>query len=312
MQHKQHKQKISFSEFSDALAAGDSRSVDLNTFVEMDPDAPVPRLRFRSDALIDDVPDDFDVDEQVHQYVQRLDKERFETETRHTAIGTRAIVGEGDSWMNLPGPLGWRAIGDSIYARGNFPIRNIGKWGHTLAEMLAAKEYMAALESYAPSYFVFSGGGNDLQDRLAAGGVIKQYDPALDPRDYLTEDGDRILSGIGDAYRHLLTEITDAFPTLKIFTHSYDYPRPLVGRGKFLGRHLRDRDIPDELMTPILKHVLEQLDSAIGDATSMFASVTHVRSFGVTEGFSWRDDFHPKNDGFDAVATAIETAINQS
>lgn len=306
------KRRIFFSEFKNAIAERDLRLVALGDYIEMDPDSPVPKVQFRADALLDDAPEDFDVDRFVYQYLQALDEERYEAEAFVAPFGLRKVVGEGDSWMNLPGPLGWKAIGDSIHARKNFRIRNIGYWGDTLKEILADKQYMDKIESYAPDYFILSAGGNDMQDVLAAGGLIKEYDPKLDPIDYLTSDGEDVLTEIGENYATLLTEVTNTFSGLKVFTHSYDYPRPLLGKGKFLGQHLRKRGIKDELMSPILNHVLSRLDTTIKQATNAFPSVIHVQNFGVTEDYLWRDDFHPKNPGFDMVTQAIEVAISRS
>jgi len=43
--------RILFAEFESALKARDSKPVDLTDYVEMDPDSPRPRLRFRACPL---------------------------------------------------------------------------------------------------------------------------------------------------------------------------------------------------------------------------------------------------------------------
>ena len=306
--------RLFFEEIRSTLMRADGGLTEIAEYLELDPDSPVPKLRFRDDALHDDVPDEFDIDEAIYKRSQEIDEAEYQLSIEEVRLGKRTIVGEGDSWMNLPGLLGWKAIGDSIKSRKNFSIRNIGKWGDTLKEILQEREYMTELAEKQPDYFVFSGGGNDLQDELAASedAVIKRFDPALSPSQYLTKDGEELLAQVASGYHALLEEVTQEFPSLKVFTQSYDFPRPLVGKGKWLGRHLAARDIPPELMSPILDDIVLKLDAMIGAAAENYPSVTHVRCLGVTKDFLWRDDFHPKNPGFDAVAQAIETAINAS
>ena len=219
-------------------------------------------------------------------------------------------MAEGDSWMNLPYLLDWKAIGDSLKYRNKYKVRNIGKWGHTIDEMVKRKQYMHVIDDKQPDYYIFSGGGNDLQDKLKAGGIVKNFDPELSADEYLTTDGLEAISQIEELYREMVAEITLTFPNVKIFTHSYDYPRPLLGKGKFLGKHLRDRGIPDALMSPILNHIMKLLDMSIKKVVNEFdPSVFHVDCMGATEPFLWRNDFHPNNEGFNKLAELFEEKI---
>lgn len=260
--------------------------------------------------MLDFPADDFDVDEHVYQIQQEFDEKAYNSEEKSKFVRKKKVVAEGDSWMNLPWFMDWRAIGDSLKYRNKYKVRNIGKWGHTINQMVKRKQYMDVIDDKEPDYYIFSGGGNDLQDKLKAGGIVKGFDPELSVDEYLTQDGTEAISEIEEQYREMLTEVTSTFPNVKIFTHSYDNPRPLLKKGKFLGKYLRERKIPDTLMSPILNYIMGCLDTSINNVVSEFStSVFHVNCIGATEAFLWRNDFHPKNKGFDKLAELFEKSM---
>jgi len=304
--------RLTFNETLKRLSGKFVSPDDLSPYFELDTESPLPKIKFRRDALLDIPPSDFDIDKHIQTLIQEIDEEEYESEEAFRTIGKKKVVAEGDSWMNLPWILGWKSIGDSLKARNNYKVRNIGKWGDTIEEMVSKKEYMDVIHDKKPDFFVFSGGGNDLQDKLKVGGVIKAYDPDLSTSDYVTPDGMDAIEKIKEQFRELLEEVNSTFPNVKIFTHSYDYPRPLLKEGKYLGSFLRDRNIPDELMSPILNDVIHRLDTAIKEVVGRYESAHHVNCLGATKNFLWRNDFHPKNDGFDKLASLFEVEMGKN
>ena len=307
--------RLSFTEFKRALSNRAIPLESLSGYLELDPASAVPRLQFTNDALLDAPPVGFDIDNYIQDLLQDLDESEYVNEEKFRLIGKKTVLAEGDSWMNLPWFMGWKSIGDALKTRHNFKVRNIGKWGHTISQMVEERDqkrgYMRELNKKKPDYFIFSGGGNDLQDKLKVGGIIKKYDPKLSVDEYLTDDGKAALSEIEKLYRQMITEVTSTFPEMKIFTYSYDFPRPLLKDGKYLGKHLRARDIPDDKMSPILNALMNKLDVSIKNVVDDFDAAYHIDCFGATKNFTWRNDFHPKNKGFIQITKLFEQAMHK-
>jgi hypothetical protein len=112
------------------------------------------------------------------------------------------------------------------------------------------------------------------------------------------------------SYRGLFAELAATFPQLKVLCYAYDYPRPLVGGGTYIGRHLRAKGIPDELMAPIMVSIVDRLNDAIEQSTQS-TNVHFLNCRGVTEKYTWYDDMHPDRDGFLALAVKFEDAMSQ-
>lgn len=307
------KTRLSFEEFSNALSNRTIPLEKLAPYLELDPSSSVPKLQFTNDALLDAPPSDFNIDAYIQEVLQEFDESEYVNDEKSLFTRKRKVLAEGDSWMNLPLIMGWKSIGDALKSRGNFKVRNIAKWGHTIKQMVADKDknkgYMNELNEKGPDFYIFSGGGNDLQDKLKVGGIIKEFESGRPIDEYLTKDGEIALSEVEELYRDMLMEVTSTFPNLKVFTHSYDYPRPLLKGGKYLGKHLRKRGIPDDQMSPILNNLMGTLDASIQNVVNEFDAVHHVNCFGATKNYLWRNDFHPKNKGFVQIAKLFEQAI---
>ena len=294
--------KLSFVEFKTSIEELSMPTEMLHNYVQFDPDSPIPRLSFRSDALTDQPPADYDVDRAIHQLLRQLENERDKQRDTFFYMPKRSVVAEGDSWFRLPF---WRyEIGWCIQWNNHFRIKNIAYWGHTLGSILQKKEYLEVIKSSNPDYFMLSAGGNDLLVLLASKKLLSGDGS-------LTKDGKQALSDIKSQYRELLCEVTSKFPDLKVLTYGYDYPRPLVGEGRFIGRHLRELGILDNKMTPIMASVLDRLNTVIKEAGSVYPNNVHyLNCRGVTESYTWYDDMHPGKEGFLALSGKFEEKMN--
>lgn len=154
------------------------------------------------------------------------------------------------------------------------------------------------------------GGGNDLQKGLARGKYIYSYDETRDINDYLTEDGKRGLIDIENGLQQIMLTVSKNYPTLPILTHGYDYPRPLVGNGTYIGKYLRKMGFPDEKMQPVINAVLNQLNFHVETAAKAHNSTQFVDCRKLTEEFTWYDDMHPSKDGFLALSLRFEEEMN--
>ena len=304
--------RITFEKFSTSLEKWKLPIESLSDYVEFDPTSPIPRLRLKSDALLDAVDPDYDVDRELYLYSRKLREDERERAEGYRNSGQPSVVAEGDSWFNLPTFLFLvlPAIADWIEHNGRFNMRNIAYWGHTLKKIYDEKEYMDVLGKYTPDFFMFGGGGNDLQEGLACHEYMHEYDPARKHDDYLTANGIDGIKEIGIMYEKVLREIAASFPDMRILCHGYDYPRPLVGDGKYIGKYLRGLNIPDEAMSSILVHVVDLLNTTIQSAIETIENIKYKNLRYATADYTWYDDMHPGTYGFRALARIFEDSMS--
>lgn len=297
--------RLTFHEFRTAIDRRIMPLEKLPEYVQFDPRFPVPKLVFRADALIDEPPADYDVDAEIYRMLRIFDEERDAQLESFYFVAQKRVVAEGDSWFNLPEFIRPPAIADWIKRNGRFRMKNIAYWGHTLEMILRDKEYISAIAKEKPEFFMFSAGGNDLQLGLAAGSYIHDYDPARPVAQYLTEAGEAALAQIENGYRALFADLSQQFPALEVICYGYDYPRPLVNGGTYIGQYLRKQGIPDHLMEPIMASVIDKLNDGIRRSTYS-RNVCYLDCRRLTEPYTWYDDMHPDRDGFLALAVRFE------
>jgi len=203
--------RLSFAQFDAKLKSGRLSPAEHRQYLELDPRASVVRVRFKPGALRDAPPPGYDVDQEVY-LAERADEER--RSLRQVLAAKRRVVAEGDSWFNLPRYIRPQAIADRLESNGRMAVKNIAMWGDTLATMLEKKEYLSEIPKFAPDWFIFSGGGNDVQESLARGELVHIYDAGRPIDQCLSEKGLQLLHQIGAGYRQLLNEIAINHPNL--------------------------------------------------------------------------------------------------
>lgn len=301
--------KVSFSDFQRSLSSLSMRPESLAQYVEWDDDSIDQKLVFRSDVFLDEVPDTFDLNEAVYRYLRELD-DRKDVEFEALAFKSKPrVVAEGDSWFNLPFFFRPFAIADWMKENKRLRVKNIARWGHTLSQILEQDEYIQAIEAYKPQYFMIGGGGNDIKNSLAKGELFYAYSSDRDVNDYLTPQGVELINYVGDGIEKIISKVNSNYPELPIFTHGYDYPRPWVGRGKYIGRYLRDLKIPNEMWDELMHVKIDLLNSRIEAAASKIANVTYIDCRNLTEPHNWYDDLHPSASGFHALSLRFESEM---
>lgn len=320
--------KISFKEFKGAIDSRFLSAEKIGDYVQLDPDSPIPKLIFKADSLTDDAPSDYDVDEEIYQLTQHYKDSEFEKgrifnsqevarpsrgSTRSgsgsTALRGRMVVAEGDSWFNLPPLIRPTAIADRIWWNRTYNIKNIARWGHTLKTILLQGQHLSTIEHYRPDYFLLSAGGNDLQQGLASGKFLHPYDPNRPIHHYLTDQAKQGFDEIADNYRTLLNQVSSKFPDTKTITYGYDYPRPLVSNGRYIGQFLHRQGFPREVMTELVRPSMEELNKKIRSVSQEFRNVTFIDCLNVTNDFTWYDDMHPSSEGFVALTRKFEETM---
>ena len=304
--------RAKFQVFEKALNGG-ARPDSLADYVELDAASPIPRLKFRNDALLNAPPEDYDVDHAFFDQLRMIREAQYRGAASFAGErGIKLIVAEGDSWFSMPMTMRPNTIADAIMWDPRFLVKNIAYWGHTLSTILRQKQYMTTLRNLRPDFFILSAGGNDLQQGLAAErSYVHRYDPTRDNEAYLTSEGQAGVDRMGKEYDAILREVTGEFSDLRILCHGYDYPRPLVGDGAYIGQHMRKLGIPDNQMEAIINPIVRLLNTTIETVASKYPKVKYLNLLGAAANSRWLDDMHPDREGFRALARIFMRAMSE-
>jgi hypothetical protein len=295
-------ERMTFAQFRRKLERRTLSDDEVEDYLETEPGAVPVRVRFRPGTLLDEPPPDYDIDHALNRY--RIDLNHKAARRAARAEKPR-VVAEGDSWFRLPF-FWWQAIATRIASDERFAVRNIAHWGDTLREMLARKEYLGAIEEFQPSWFILSAGGNDVQELLGDGKLLFDYDPQRPLDQSITPDGDALFASITAGYRQLLAEVAEAAADVRILCYGYDFPRPEVADGQFIGRFLDGHRYPRELWPALIEVIMHRLNQAIEAAMPAAPNAVFMSCLHTTDAYTWYDDMHPANDGFKALATKFE------
>ena len=115
---------------------------------------------------------------------------------------------------------------------------------------------------------------------------------------------------IENGLKNIIATVSNKYASLPILTHGYDYPRPLVGEGKYIGRHLRKQGFPDNKMQPIINAVINKLNIHIDKATDVSGNAQYINCRGLTREYTWYDDMHPSSEGYLALSLRFEDEMN--
>jgi hypothetical protein len=300
--------KLSFAEFQSRLTLREEVMPTLEDYVEFDPNSAVPRLIFKADALLDSPPPGFDLDDAVYQQDQEQDEQSFARVAAATGETLATALAEGDSWMNLPPLIRPKAIADRMKSNAHYKVRKIARWGHTAERMATDRQYIDALPKYKPTYFLLSAGGNDMQNGLEAKTFVRRYDAATPTAPFLTQVGTAGLARVGSWVASMLNDVRTAAPAVRVLLLGYDFPRPHVDRGKYIGRHLRDLGYPPADWDLVASSVLDSLN-AILSAEAAKAGCVFVDLRHASDAYTWIDDMHPGTGGFTEMTARFEAAM---
>ncbi len=320
--------QISFSELESLInkLAGTNGST-LRNYIEPDPTSPVMRLRMKPNVTTEDIPPGYDVDKHINEVMQNLTLvntsksleqspeddpqnqilvplDQLETSKSLTTI---RVLAEGDSWFRLPELPGLfllprffpKAIATQLQRKPGLNVKSIAHWGDTLREMFQRKEYLAAIKNFQPEYFILSGGGNDLQERLTH--CVHPYSANRPVHDYMTKAGYDLFFKIRETYVALIREALAVKPDLKILVYAYDYPQP-TRESQYIGQYLHSKGIPEDLMPAVIRPVIDRLNDRIKEAAGSSPQVTYVDCRNLAKDVHWFDDMHPYHEGYGYMA----------
>ncbi|MEE8136874.1 MAG: serine protease [Thermodesulfobacteriota bacterium] len=300
---------ITIEEFYKLLDSEDITEEQIAEYIKIDPESSEafnPQFRFNEDQVIDTTGVESD---RVISWANSISRRfRLIKYFKRLARGGRftKIVSEGDSWFQYPFFL--HDLIDHLIDDDKLAVYSLGAGGDLLRDMTTKAEYVAIIKQENPSYFLISGGGNDL---VGGGGLsekVKMFDPNRKPKDYLTEQFAVFEDEIRSQYQRLFSNLTTEFPNLKTLCHGYDYIVPKGG--KWLGAPLERNGINDsKLQREILIVIMDRMNDIISNAADQFPNITYLKLTDIVPRNGWYDELHPKSSNFGALAAVFMDAI---
>ena len=289
--------RIAFEEFNRLIQANKITTDQLDDYLEMAPDSDDIQVQFRSGALTDYPPDNYDVDREIYELQRRAD-EQEQLENIGVLAAKPKIVMDGDSWFEMPNIFRPREIGDWLKKSKLYNIDRPSHWGDEIKDIYKEKDYIESLNKFRPDALLISGGGNDLKNNISR--AVHDFDANRPINQYLTNDGQQLFDEIKDLYHSIIVEANETFET-NIVIYGYDYPRP-DNNGKYIGKKLKVKGFPEDQMIPITNEIINSFNINIAGIANQYQKVTYLNCLGVTNAFPWYDDMHPGKDGYEALS----------
>lgn len=219
------------------------------------------------------------------------------------------MVSEGDSWFQHP------LVVDTIdHLSKVYPIYCVAAAGDTLANYDREGEWLEAVGSKSPRFFLISGGGNDVlgeqfRNHIKAG----PHTPGLSPQDYLEPTLIAELDNLKTIYRKIFTELFALRPDIHALCHGYDYITPLEKTDKgWLGRYMIEKGMTSQAdRKDVITYILNEFNDRLQTVAAEFPNVHYINARGLVAGDQWYDEIHPDKQGFQAVAGSFLNVINR-
>ena len=245
---------------------------------------------------------------QNRQYVQNL--VRYPDRVR--------IVAEGDSWFQYPFLL--RDVVD--YLSGVYNVFSVAAAGATLDDYLNDSTFLETIAQVKPTYFLLSGGGNDLLGTTFPSLISDTPNPAkTGPESYLSDAFAQQLAAVGDRYKRILRLVQLGYPDVKVVVHGYDYVIPVDGtaadtRVSWLGKTLITKGMQQQTeREAFVRYLLDAFNEQLRQIAATYTNVTYLNLRGTVRHTdrvldNWYDEIHPNDKGFLSVSSKFIEVIN--
>ncbi len=308
--------RITLEELKKRIRKGDLTDKELRGYFEIDEDnteafAPALRLNY---ARVDTGGKELSAEETAELYQQAMAKRPEEPKLEGAAAAVK-VLAEGDSWFNLPDLLYPKDALDILNRTHN--VASVAKWGDTVENMLAQKQYVQKLKAGTFRHFLFSGGGNDVLGSI--GTYVKtrkpgDTDPANAP-DYVKASFATKVKGIISGYETLANDVRKTTGTKTVlYIHGYANAIPKKN-GPYLGRRLEalgfDPAVVGPLSKAIVAHMVGQFNTALRNFAASRAGIVYIDMRPKMTASDWHtDEIHPKATGATKIAGAFAAAIS--
>lgn len=216
------------------------------------------------------------------------------------------IVSEGDSWFQYP-----MLLKDTIdHLMERYAVFSLGAAGDLLNRMADKQEYVGALRETGAEILLLSGGGNDLVAGGALASHLEEFDPDLQPDDYLLPSFETLLDDSLTHYGRMFRQVHQLFPHVTVMCHGYDYPVP--NRDRWLGKPMESRGIRDKtLQKAIAARMMDQFNRRLRRLAQSMPHVVYIDCRGVVGDHRWHDGLHPTDEGYADVAAKFDREIKR-
>jgi len=243
---------------------------------------------------------------------------------------TPIILSEGDSWFSTP--LYYNLV-DWLEVRApNAVFMRMEQTGDLAVNMFGGgnlRSISSRLKAFEFDVLLLSAGGNDFVDRFLRDTFHNAK--AMTPADALQRVIDtRRYAQVLSAYQRMLDAAFKARPSLRVITHTYDYPRLLgegaklsvekIGLAALLKRKVGDwiaryviKALPTKaeqaefaklLMDEFFERVLTPLKAQYGDGLDVIDFRTMLNSDD-----DWNDEMHPTGAAFERLALPLRILL---
>lgn len=227
------------------------------------------------------------------------------------AVGKR-VLGEGDSWFNLP-PIFFPPTALDILDK-THDVHSIAMWGDELDSMVSKKQYKQPLASGAFRHFLFSGGGNDVLGSIETY-VSKRKSGDTDPNNapsYVKSQFATKLSDMMKIYRTLAADVR-AFTQSRTVLYVHGYANAIPRKnGPYIGTPLAalNFDPASALAKAVVKHMVALFNAALKDFAAAESNVVYVDVRPAMTTSDWlADEIHPRKSGSEKIAALFAAAI---
>lgn len=228
------------------------------------------------------------------------------------------IVSEGDSWFQHPLLLDIIDHLNRVYN-----VYCVAAAGDTLRNYFSKEKcngqyFLDALSEKDPSFFLISGGGNDLLGSKFRTYLKIPQEKSNHPSSFLKQEFYNELDFLITLYKTLFSHLMEHKPQIHIIVHGYDYPIKLNDTKKgWLGRYMIEKGIDTHDRILIARHIIDTFNERLSGIASCFSNVTYldlrntIRYNEQEDVDQWHDEIHPNNEGFQQIATMFINAIDK-
>ena len=312
--------RITLAELRKRAAKGELTDQELRTYFELDEEnseafAPAIKLNY---AHVDTGGKQLSPEETSKLYERATQARDKKPDGKKPASSPEAaaaaplvkVLAEGNSWFNLPDILMPKDAIDILSRTHN--VVSVAKWGDTMENMLAQKQYVQKLRSGNFRHFLFSGGGNDVLgsiDKYVKTRSPGDTDPANAPG-YVKPSFATKVKSIMAGYETLADDVRGAAGSRTVlYIHGYANAIPKKN-GPYLGRPLEalgfDPSVVGPLCKAIVAHMVAMFNAALQTFAASRANIVYVDLRPKVTGTDWNtDEIHPKESGAKKVSRGV-------
>lgn len=308
--------RITLKELKQRIGQSGLSDKELRGYFEIDEEnteafAPALRLNY---ARVDTGGKELSEEETADLYQRAMAKRPAKPRLEGMAAAVK-VLAEGDSWFNLPDALYPKDAIDILGRTHN--VVSVAKWGDTVENMLARKQYVQKLRSGNFRHFLFSGGGNDVLGSIGTYVTPRKpgdSDPANAPG-YVKDKFAGKVKGIISGYQTLADDVRQAAGTRTVlYIHGYANAIPKKN-GPYLGKRLEalgfDPAAVGPLARAIVAHMVGQFNTALKNFAASRAGIVYIDMRPKMTANDWHtDEIHPKATGATKIAAAFAAAIS--